>query len=212
MPNKVIASYQCSLSHTKPRPRDILVQIKVADFEEIETDTLMVFLLCSIPKKGHLFLRSPQKYIDNSQSPDFYCNLQSFGLPTPDFQCFKVERSARVKIAWYYFAGSSHSIYINWKQNFLREKLRRSERSRPWSTAVGRSVGRSKKNAPTYLVRPWSTARDRSIDRRSAAGVAYYDTFTLRAMDHVMWVANVCFSQKFLVYAVLKYRYLHSWH
>ena len=53
-------SLAISLSHTKPRPRDILVQIKVADFEEIET--LMVFLSCSIPKKGHLFLRSPQKY------------------------------------------------------------------------------------------------------------------------------------------------------
>ena len=35
-------SLAISLSHTKPRPRDILVQIKVADFEEIET--LMVFL------------------------------------------------------------------------------------------------------------------------------------------------------------------------
>ena len=63
-------SLATSLSYTKPRPRDILVQIKVADFEEIET--LMVFLLCSTPKKGHLFLRSPQKYLDNSQSPDFY--------------------------------------------------------------------------------------------------------------------------------------------
>ena len=41
----------------------------MADFEEIET--LMVFLSCSTPKKGHLFCVAP-KNIDNSQSPDFY--------------------------------------------------------------------------------------------------------------------------------------------
>ena len=49
-----------SLSYSEYRPCDILVQIKMADFEEIET--LMVFLSCSTPKKRHLFLCSPQKY------------------------------------------------------------------------------------------------------------------------------------------------------
>ena len=62
----------------------------MADFKEIET--VVVFLSCSTPKKCHLFCLAP-KNIDNSQSPDFYRNLQIFGLPTPDFQCFKVERS-----------------------------------------------------------------------------------------------------------------------
>ena len=75
------------------------------------------------------------------------------------------------------------------KTKFLREKLSRSEHSWPWSMAVGRLIGRSKKNAPTYLVRAWSTvikcgrlwsaacgwSIGRSIDRCSAAGVAYYD-------------------------------------
>ena len=46
-------SLATSLSHSESRPRDILVQIKMADFEEIET--LMVFLSCSTPKKGHFF-------------------------------------------------------------------------------------------------------------------------------------------------------------
>ena len=62
-------SLATSLSHSESRPRDILVQIKMADFEEIET--LMVFLSCSTPKKGHFFCIAP-KNIDNSQSPDFY--------------------------------------------------------------------------------------------------------------------------------------------
>ena len=44
-------------------------------------------------EKGPPFFCVAPQNIDNSQSPDFYWNLQTFGLPTPDFQCFKVERS-----------------------------------------------------------------------------------------------------------------------
>ena len=53
-------SLATSLSLSESRPRDILVQIKMADFEEIETR--MVFLSCSTPKKSHFFFRSPPKY------------------------------------------------------------------------------------------------------------------------------------------------------
>ena len=85
-------SLATSLSITKPRPRDILMQIKVADFEEIET--LMVFFYHVLHRKRATCFCVAPKNIDNSQSPDFYWNLQIFGLPTPEFQCFKVERSA----------------------------------------------------------------------------------------------------------------------
>ena len=47
-----------------------------------------------------VFCVAPKKYLDNSQSPDFYWNLQIFGLPTPDFQCFNVERSVLIAHTW----------------------------------------------------------------------------------------------------------------
>ena len=62
-------SLATSFSRSESRPRDILVQIKMADFKEIET--LRVFLSRSTPKKGHFFCAAQQN-IDNSQSPDFY--------------------------------------------------------------------------------------------------------------------------------------------
>ena len=106
-------------------------------------------------------------------------------------------------MAWYYFAGSSHSIYINWKQNFCVKNWEVSvvDRDQRWS--VVRLVNQRRMLQPTsfdcdqpWLTvidcgRPWSNvvncdrpwsiviSRTWSIDRRSAAGVAYYVQFYL---------------------------------
>ena len=94
VPNKVIASYQSLTFWITPTWHFGANQS--GGFRR-NWNSYGMFYHVLHRKRATCFCLAP-KNIDNSQSPDSYWNLQIFGLPTPDFQCFKVERSENIKL------------------------------------------------------------------------------------------------------------------